>query len=150
MKVLKVNGNNNDFLKLCEELENFQFNLMPELKENGYSLTDDLDEVIGYILYINEEPIASIGLKGISNDSAEIVRVFVKEKYRRNGYAKLLFNKIEELAKSLSYKRLEMIAWTKASSALQLYKYLGFTISKPKNSEWFSGLQYVELFKELY
>ena len=147
MEIKQVNGTHPDFFKLSKALENFQFNLMPVLKEKGYSLTENLEEITGFILYINENPVGSIGLKKIDNDTCEIVRVFVDDNYRGNGYAKLLFEKIESLAKEMKFKKAEMVAWCKAESALTLYKKLNYIFSEEKESEWFTGLKYIELFK---
>ena len=149
MQIKQVNGSHQDFFELSRKLEDFQFNLMPVLKEKGYNLTENLEEITGFILYINENPVGSIGLKKIDDDTCEIVRVFVDDNYRGNGYAKLLFEKIENLAKEMGFKKAEMIAWCKAESALSLYKKLNFISTSPKESEWFAGLCYVELFKQL-
>ena len=147
MQLLKVKGTNSDFAYLCRELEKFQFDLMPVLKDKEYNLTDDLDDIIGFILYDNKIAIGSIGLKKLSNESCEIVRVFVNENYRGRGYAKILFENIEQLAKDLGYKKAELAAWSKAKSALKLYDKLGYISGKEKESEWFEGLKYFELYK---
>ena len=102
MQIVKVKGNNKDFKLMCEQLENFQFNMIPALKEKGYSLTDDLNEVIGFVLYDDNKPIGSIGLKRVSDEVCEIVRVFVLDDYRGNGYAGMLFEKIEDLAREMN------------------------------------------------
>ena len=149
MRIVKVNGKNKDFKLMCEQLENFQFNMIPILKEKEYSLTDDLDEITGYLLYDNEKPIGSIGLKKISDESCEIVRVFVMGEYRGNGYAGMLFEIIENLARELGFKKAEMVAWVSAKSALRLYEKLGYKKSEEKVSEWFGGEKYIELNKEL-
>ena len=149
MEIQQVNGMHPDFIFLSKSLENFQFNMLPILKDKDYSLTDDLNDIIGFVLYVNNEPIGSIGLKHISEESCEIVRVFVSESHRGNGYAKLLFDKIEDLAKSKGYKRAEMVAWEKATSALNLYKKLNYIINDKKASEWYGGNFYVELYKNL-
>lgn len=149
MNIVKVNGTNKDFFKLCENLEEFQFNLIPVLKEKGYNLTENLNDIVGFVLYIDNLPIGSIGLKKIDESTCEIVRVFIREDYRGNGYAKLLFEKIENLAKTMGFKKAEMVAWCKAKSALRLYKKLNFTFSEEKESKWFAELRYVELFKNL-
>lgn len=149
MKILQVKGSNPDFILLCKKLENFQFNLLPILKEKEYSLTNNLDDIIGFILYIDNTPIGSIGLKKISNDVCEIVRVFVREEYRGKNYAKILFEKIEHLAKNMGYKKAEMVAWSKATSALKLYNKLGYIIAQENLSEWYGGNSYVELYKDL-
>ena len=149
MKIVRVSGDNKDFVFLCKKLEEFQFGLMPILRNKGYELTSDLNLVEGFILYIDDVAVGSIGLKKITDDVCEIVRVFVSEKYRGKGYAVRLFEKIEALAKEKGYKRVEMVAWTKAKSALRLYEKLGFEKSEEKISERFGGFGYVELFKNL-
>ena len=101
MQLVKVSGNSKDFTYLCKQLECFQYNLIPVLKENKYTLTDDLQEITGYVLYVDNNPVGSIGLKKISNDVCEIVRVFVLESYRGNGYANLLMKKIQHYIKNL-------------------------------------------------
>lgn len=149
MEIIKVNGKHQDFKNLCEELENFQFDMIPVLKEKEYSLTDDLNDITGYVLYDGEKPIGSIGLKNVNQDICEIVRVFVLEEYRGNGYARILFEKIENLAREIGYKKAEMVAWCDAGSALRLYEKLGYKKSEEKSSEWFGGSKYVELHKNL-
>lgn len=149
MRCLKVKGSNKDFVYLSERLQDFQYQLLPVLKEKGYTLTKGLQDVVGYVLYIDNQPIGSIGLKSVSNEVCEIVRVFVSEKFRGNGYATLLFDKIESLARELGFKKAEMVAWCEAEQALGLYKKLGYTCSEEKLSEWYAGLKYVELYKNL-
>ena len=147
MEIKQVNGTHPDFFKLSKALENFQFNLMPVLKEKGYSLTENLEEITGFILYNNDKPVGSIGLKKINENTCEIVRVFIDENFRGNGYSKMLFEKAEKHAKELGFKKAEMVAWCKAESALTLYKKLNYIFSEEKESEWFTGLKYIELFK---
>ena len=147
MKFLKVYGSHKDFYAMCKNLENFQYNLMPILKEKGYNLTEDLQDIVGYVLYIDDKPIGSIGIKKVSNVICEIVRVFICDEHRGKGYAKLLFEKIETLAKEMGYKQAEMVAWCKADAAVNLYKNLGYKCTEEKESEWFAGLKYVEFFK---
>lgn len=148
-EVKQVKGTDPVFLEYSKKLEAFQFNLMPVLKEKGYSLTDNLDEITGFILHINDEPVGSIGLKKIDETTCEIVRVFIDEDSRGYGHAGLLFERAENHAKKLGYKKVEMVAWCKAKSALALYKKLSYNFSEEKESEWFAGLQYIELSKDL-
>lgn len=149
LTIKHVKENDENFVALTNKLQDFQYTLMPELKTQGYNLTDDLVEIDGFVLCENEKPIASIGLKQVSKTRAEIVRVFVDENYRGKGYAKLLFDIIENHARLSGYREVEMIAWTKSVAALGLYKKLGYEFSHEKTSEWFFGLKYVELYKKL-
>ena len=145
----KVNGTHPDFFKLSKKLEDFQFNLMPVLKEKGYNLTENLDEITGLILYVENDPVASIGLKKIDEETCEIVRVYVSDDYRGNGYAGMLFERVENFVRELGFKNAELVAWCDAKSALRLYEKMGFMKSEEKISEWYGGFKYVELFKKL-
>lgn len=147
MKILQVSGDNKDFALLCKKLEEFQYNLLPILREKDYSLTDNLEDIIGFILYDDNKPIGSIGFRKNSDDVCQIVRVFVDENYRGKGYSKLLFEKIENLVKDLGFKRAEIEAWCDAKVALKLYEKMGYIKSEEKVSEWYGGSKYVELFK---
>ena len=149
MEIKQVSGTNPDFVHLCKELENFQYTLLPILKEKNYSLTNNLEDIIGFVLYINNRPIGSIGLKKISENVCEIVRVFVCEDFRGKNYAKILFEKIENLAKTMGFKKAEMVAWAKATSALRLYQKLKYNMSDEKPSEWYGGSTYIEIYKNL-
>lgn len=147
MQIVKVSGEDKDFYSLCEQLQNFQYELIPVLREKGYNLTDDLQDVIGFVLYIDNKPVGSIGLKKVKDDTCQIVRVFVHESYRGKGYATMLFDKVEDLAKEMGFKNLEITAWCDAKPALRLYEKRGFNSSEEKISEWYGGYKYVELFK---
>lgn len=150
MKVLEVDGKNADFYNLCCELEMFQFNLLPVLKEKGYCLTSNLQEVIkAYVLYNNNAVVGCVGLRPVTSEVCEIVRVYVKKKFRCKGYATMLIEKVENLAKELGFKFAEMTAWLKAESAIKLYKKLGYNHKEEKISKTYGGQAYVELFKTL-
>ena len=149
MKIVKVNGEDKDFFSLSEQLQNYQYGIIPVLKEKGYNLINDLKDVIGFVLYIDDKAVGSIGLKKVNDNTCEIVRVFVDESYRCKGYATMLFDKIETLAKEMGFKNLEITAWCFAESAVRLYKKLNYICSEEKISEWYGGYKYVELFKTI-
>ena len=149
MYIKKVQGTNKDFAYLCGELENYQYCLLPGLNKTNYSLTNDLDDVIGFVLMDEKKPLASIGIKRVSSETCELVRVFVCEEYRKRGYATKLFAKIENLAKTLGYKKIELVVWCDATSAVSLYKKLGFVLKEEKISEYFGGFKYAEYYKNI-
>ncbi len=148
MDILETKGIDSNFYSLCKRLEEFQFSLMPELKDKGYNLTYDLNDINGYLLYINNEPVGCIGLKKCTDDVCEIVRVFICKEHREKGYSKLLFSKIETLARTLGFKTAIMFAWVKAEVAINLYKKLGYIIIEEKVSNY-SQLVYFKLSKKL-
>ena len=149
MEILKVNGTDKNFALLCGKLEQFQYALLPGLKETGYSLTNNLEEINGFVLLQNSQPVASAGLKQINKNTCEIVRVFVEESFRNKGLAKKLLKEVEILAKELNYLKLELVVWEKAVEALALYKSLNFKVKSEKISEYYCGYKYLELEKNL-
>ncbi len=151
MEILEVENTNKHFAYLCKTLEDYQYKLLPGIKEKGYSLTNDLHEVVvAFVMYENEKPIGSIGLKKVSDTSCEIVRVLVLEDFRGKGYSKLLFEKVHEKAKEMGFKKAEIVAWKKAEAAVCLYKKLGYNVCHEGKSEWFGGYDYVEFEKEFW
>ena len=149
MEIVKVDGLSEDFKMLCEKLEEFQFNMIPILREKDYSLTKYLVDVTGFILYDDKKPIGSIGFKKSSEDTCEIVRVYVSDDYRGNGYAGMLFERVENFVRELGFKNAELVAWCDAKLALRFYEKMGFIKSEEKISEWYGGFKYVELHKKL-
>lgn len=149
MKIIKVDSANKDFENLCKKLEEYQFELLPILKEKNYSLVQNLQEIFPFVMYEENLAIGCIGVKRISNESCEVVRVFVDKKYRGKGYALKLFDAAENFAKSLGYKKAELVVWSAAKPAVALYKKLGYTFEKENISEWYGGHKYFECFKKL-
>ena len=95
----------------------------------------------------DEKPVASIGIKKVNDTKCELVRVFVLEQYRKKGYATTLFNKIQQLARNLGYKEIELVVWCDATNAVSFYKNLGFVLREEKFSEYYGGLKYAEFDK---
>lgn len=149
MKITRVEYFNKDFKLLCKNLEDYQFALLPVLKQKDYSLTQNLQDILPFVMYEGDIPIGCIGIKKISNEVCEIVRVFVSEKHRRKGCSLKLFDTVEEYAKNMGFKRAELVVWSDAKPAVALYKKLGYTLQEEKTSEWYGKNKYIEFFKIL-
>ena len=94
MKIIQTTGTDKNFVLLSKKLEEFQFNILPELKNTNYNLTENMQEISGFVAYQDATPIACIGLKKIDEQTCEIVRVFVSENFRNKGIASAMFLKI--------------------------------------------------------
>ncbi len=81
---------------------------------------------IFYILYIKAKPIGMGALKKISAGIGEIKRMYLRPKYRGNGYGKSLLNKLLTLAKEFNFTviRLDTAIYMKA--AQKIYRATGF------------------------
>ena len=80
------------------------------------------DELIGYIIFT------------ITEDFTDILKIFIRDSERRNGYAKQLLNKIIDLAKRYKSKKLMIEVRSKNLSAIEFYKKNGFTQISTRNN----------------
>jgi GNAT superfamily N-acetyltransferase len=112
-------------------------------KDLGYtqveldSLDQDLNDIQNYyarpsifkLIFIKEELIACYALK-ITNQEAELKRVYVKKKFRGQGIAKKLSLEAFDYAKTLGLKAVQIWSGTLCKEAHNLYQQLGAKASK--------------------
>lgn len=126
-EIKEVSYHDLDFRKLCEKLDEFQNEIVPErvnLEVIALSGLEKLQKIL--VMYDKDIPIASVALKPISESVAEVARVYTDEKYRRNGLARILIDEIVQFAKEQGYEKLILDTWKRSSSARRLYEKLGF------------------------
>ena len=98
------------------------------------SLDKELDDLGTYynggallIGFENENPIATIAIKRIDDDTCEAKRLYIKPDYRGKGYARALMNEMLNRSRKLGFK--EVTFTTKPavmSVGYGLYKRMGF------------------------
>lgn len=82
----------------------------------------DAEEVIGYIQY---------EIKMNRKDKVLwIHELVIKNEKRHMGYAKKLMEKIEQVAKDMKVKRIELNCWNFNTDALKMYEKLGFNTQR--------------------
>ena len=77
--------------------------------------------------YENENPMATIAIKRIDEDTCEAKRLYIKPDYRGKGYARSLMNEMLNRSRKLGFK--EVTFTTKPavmSVGYDLYKRMGF------------------------
>ena len=88
-----------------------------------------------YVLEENGEILGCCGIyptSGLSEDCTEIVKFYIANKGRGKGYGKALFFKCEQAAIQLGYKQLYIESIPDFSTAIGMYKKLGFqSLSAP-------------------
>lgn len=97
----------------------------------------NLEEVYssGVILIAKEDDklVGCIAVKKIENDICELKRLFVRQRYRGNGYSKQLFENAITYAKSLGYKKAVINTIPEIMPVgYQMYLRFGF-IEKPED-----------------
>ena len=89
-----------------------------------YNLSESISAVI--IASIHGMAVGCAGLKAYSDSDAEIKRVWVNEKYRRNHIADEMMNQIERKAKELGFRRTILQTRLIMKEAVGLYQKRGY------------------------
>ncbi|WP_052270072.1 MULTISPECIES: GNAT family N-acetyltransferase [Streptomyces] len=79
------------------------------------------------------EPAGSAGVRLLDPDTAELTRVFVRERMRGSGGAALLVVAAEEAARALGARRIVLDTRSDLVAARALYARLGYTETAPHN-----------------
>jgi len=81
------------------------------------------------LAYANEEQpaIGCIAVKGLSNHTAEMKRMYVQPNYRSQGIGQLLINAFMQQAKALGYTTVVLDTLQQLTAAIKLYEKNGFT-----------------------
>lgn len=117
-----LNSQENMKLYVSESLSDFQ--LMAEIRSSSseFYLAYKDSCLIGYCKLNFPDK----RKKPIDNNSMEIERIYLLEKYHGNGYGKDLFESIIEIARARNIDRIWLGVWSKNTVAIKFYKKLGF------------------------
>lgn len=91
-------------------------------KNSEFYFLHYLNEVAGYIK-INFLDAQS---EKMDLDSCEVERIYIRNKYKRNGFGKVLINKAIEIAKDKGMKKIWLGVWEKNFNAIAFYEKMGF------------------------
>ena len=80
------------------------------------------DEVAGY-LKVNTNDAQS---EEMGDESLEIERIYIKNKFQKHGLGKYLLNKAMEIAMERNKKKIWLGVWEKNENAIAFYKKMGF------------------------
>lgn len=84
-----------------------------------------------FVIEINNEIAGGAGIfptKGLSENTCELVKLYVSKKYRHNGYGQTLLEKCIEEARTLGYKKMYLESMPELANAIGMYKKNGFEI----------------------
>jgi putative acetyltransferase len=96
------------------------------------------------LIYLNEKPIACIGVRRSDEKTAELKRMYVKSQYRSQGIGVELLKRSLRTAKDLGYKRIRLDTLENMVKAQELYKSFGFYIIPPYRFNPIQGTIYME------
>lgn len=135
-----VTYENLDFQNLCKKLDDFQNEIIPErneLKLNALHGLENLEKI--YLIYDKNYAVASGGLKKVTEEIAELARMYTDDNYRGQGLAKQIIEEVINYARQKGYKKIILDTWKDSISARKLYTSLGFKECPPFNQNAFKN-----------
>ncbi|MDF9867195.1 ribosomal protein S18 acetylase RimI-like enzyme [Bacilli bacterium PM5-3] len=103
--------------KFCENLDDLASSYGDDVGNFYVIKNKDTDEYIGCVGYTITRP-----------NQIKIKRLYIREQYRGNGYARLLINKLLNEAKEKQFENIFLITNHKMEPAINLYKTLDFEV----------------------
>lgn len=110
----------------------------------------DLEEKYGlpwgrlYLLQVDGAPAGCIGLKKLDETRCEMKRLYVRPAYRGLGLARKLVERLLTEAKKAGYEAMRLDTFPFLTSAIGLYKNLGFREIPSYNNSPMENLVYLE------
>ena len=123
IEIIKVN--NMEDLQICSDLRKEVFGNEEHAPEGLYIIDqyDKLNTTCNYLLKLDNVPVATVRFIKIDNETVKLQRLVVPNKYRGNGYAKLILEYLEKDAYNLGYKKIVMDSAEKAVGFYEKYGY---------------------------
>lgn len=128
MNVVRSDGNNPDFLRLCRRLDAAIDALVGREERQKYApfnTTEKLHDVV--LIYEGSAAIACGALRHYEEGVAEIKRVFVSDEFRGRGYGRCIISELEMLARAGGYRSVILETGDAIEAACALYGKTGFT-----------------------
>ncbi|MBT2659083.1 GNAT family N-acetyltransferase [Bacillus sp. ISL-18] len=89
-----------------------------------------------YFVYVNSEVAGYLKVntneaqsEEMGDESLEIERIYIRNKFQKHGLGKFLFNKAMEIAMERNKKKIWLGVWEKNENAIAFYKKMGFVQS---------------------
>lgn len=98
-----------------------------------------------FVVLVDNYIVGSIALKKIDNENCELKRLYVKKEYRGLKLGTLLTKKLIEEAKKIGYKHILLDTYPFLTSAINIYRNLGFYDIPIYNNNPISEMIYLKL-----
>jgi len=124
-----TNGENDDFVSLCDSLDNILVEIGGQKNQQQYVAYNLLDHIHdAFVAYDEDVPVGCASFKRYDDLTAEVKRVFVLPEYRRKGISTSLMNCLEDEAHEQGYESLILETSKLLESAHKMYLNLGFEV----------------------
>ncbi len=144
MAGIEIKNLSNSYIEATKEFINsilygeFGFKPNKELDDDIFNLEDSYRPPNGTFLLIlkDKEIIGTAGLRKLSEESAELKRMFIKEEYRGQGLGATLLRKLIDFAKKQNYKKIFLDSDRSLKAAKTLYTKFGFVETERYNNNF--------------
>ena len=128
MEILFTDGNDERFVGLCYELDEYLNDIVGGEKQRiQYVRYNTLEHIHDVALIIeNGSAVACGGFKEYEPGTAEVKRVFTKDCYRNRGYGRAIIKALEKRALKKGYTKLILETGALLKEAMSLYSDMGF------------------------
>lgn len=128
LRFVKTDGQNEDFIHLCERLdENLDELVGARIERTKYIKYNQLDSIYDVIVvYDGETPIGSGSYKFYDDETIELKRIFIDKPYRGTGVGKELLRRLEADAKIAGYCYAVLETGELLTESTGLYKRMGY------------------------
>jgi GNAT superfamily N-acetyltransferase len=121
-----------DALALITELHGHLETLYPPESQHGFSVERLIAEAVPFfVLRAFGQPAGCGGIKLIANDYGELKRMYVRPRYRGNGFGKLILGHLTEFALAHEITLLRLETGIHQQAAIRLYQQAGFSRIPP-------------------
>ena len=123
-----TDGNNKDFQRFYFSTEEYYSRIVGGVQNRKGFIPYNISQSIGTVIiaYIDNLAVGCAGLKEYSGTDAEIKRVWVEPRCRRNHIAEDMMKMLEELAKKIQFQRTVLQTREAMREAVSLYEKLGY------------------------
>lgn len=128
MKIIRTSSSNQDFVELCKALDSELHERYGKSQEqyHEYNIIEENNTV--FIGYSGNSPIGCGCIKSIDGETVELKRMFVKKKFRKNGYGSRILSELEAWAKE-NYSTTALLETGKGQpEAIRAYKKHGYQL----------------------
>jgi putative acetyltransferase len=116
-----------DALALIDELETHLASLYPAASRHGFSPERLIAEAVPFfVLRVDGQPVGCGGIKLFGREYAELKRMYIRPKYRGNGFGKLILHHLAEFALAQGITLLRLETGIHQREAIRLYERAGF------------------------
>lgn len=149
MEVIELDPTSKSVREIIDDIDGLMNALYPQASNQLLSIEELKDKNVHFIGVIKRQDILGCGALVYKNNDGvygELKRIYVKSKYRGQGFSKVIMQALIAHAKKTQLPMIRLEAGIRQPEALSLYKKLGFKERKEYGSYQYDPLSiYMEL-----